>query len=67
MEDGLDWYAEPYDARRPQVCFDESSVQLVSETRCPLPPRPGQAACYDYEYKREGAANLFLCVQPLLG
>src|SRR5207249_11630646 len=67
MEDVLDLYAEPYDARRPQVCFDESPVQLVSETRCSLPPRPGQAACYDYEYKREGTANLFLCVQPLLG
>ena len=67
MEDVSDLYAEPYDARRPQVCFDESPVQLVSETRCSLPPRPGQAACYDYEYKREGTANLFLCVQPLLG
>jgi transposase len=67
MEDVLDLYAEPYDAQRPQVCFDESPVQLVSETRCPLPLRPGQAACYDYEYKREGTANLFLCVQPWLG
>jgi len=67
MEDVLDLYAEPYDPRRPQVCFDESPVQLVSETRSPLPVRPGRIACYDYEYKREGTANLFLFVQPLLG
>jgi hypothetical protein len=67
MEDVLDLYAEPYDPQRPQVCFDESPVQLVSETRRPLLVRPGQAACYDYEYKREGTANLFLFVQPLLG
>lgn len=67
MEDVLDLYAEPYDARRPQVCFDESPVQLVSETRRPLPPHPGWPECYDYEYKREGTANLFLCVQPLVG
>jgi transposase len=67
MEDVLDLYAEPYDARRPQVCFDESPVQLTSEKRHPLPARPGQSVCYDYEYKREGTANLFLFVQPLLG
>lgn len=67
MEDVLDLYSEPYDPQQPQVCFDESPVQLVSETRSPLVVRPGQAACYDYEYKREGTANLFLFVQPLLG
>jgi len=67
MEDVLDLYSEPYDRQQPLVCFDESPVQLVSETRSPLVVRPGQAACYDYEYKREGTANLFLLVQPLLG
>jgi transposase len=67
MEDVLDLYAEPYDPQRPVVCFDESPVQLVSEMRHPLPVRPGQVACYDYEYKREGTANLFLFVQPWLG
>jgi len=67
MEDVLDLYAEPYDPRRPQVCFDESPVQLTSETRRPLPMQPGQPACFDYEYKREGTANLFLFVQPLMG
>jgi hypothetical protein len=67
MEDVLDLYAEPYDARRPQVCFDESPVQLVSEVRQPLPTRPGRPARYDYEYRREGTAKLFLFVQPLRG
>lgn len=67
MEDVLDLYAEPYDPRHPQVCFDESPVQLVSETRQPLPVRPRQPARYDYEYRREGTANLFLFVQPLRG
>ena len=67
MEDVLDLYSEPYDARRPQVCFDESPVQLVSEVRQPLPTRPGQPARYDSEYRREGTANLFLFVQPLRG
>jgi hypothetical protein len=59
--------AEPYDARRPHVCFDGSPVPLTSERRCPLPTGPAQTACYDYEYKREGTANLFRCVQPLRG
>ena len=67
MEDVLDLYAEPYDGRRPQVCFDESPVQLISETRQPVPARPGQPTRYDYEYRREGTANLFLFVQPLCG
>jgi DDE superfamily endonuclease len=67
MEDRLDLYAELYDPQRPQVCFDESSVQLISETRRPLPRRPGQAECYDYEYPRHGTATLFLFVQPLQG
>ena len=67
MEDVLDLYAEPEDPRYPQVCFDESPVQLTSETRQPLPAQPGQPARYDTEYKREGTANLFLFVQPLRG
>ena len=60
-------YAEPDDPWYPQVCFDESPVQLTSETRLPLPARPGQPARHDSEYKREGTANLFLFVQPLQG
>lgn len=47
MEDVLDLYAEPYDARRPHICFDESPVQLISEVRHPLPTRPGHPARYD--------------------
>jgi hypothetical protein len=67
MEDVLDLYAKPYDRQHPQVCFDESPVQLVSETRTPLPVRPGQPECYDYEYQRQGTANLFLFGHPVLG
>ena len=67
LEDVLDLYAEPEDPRYPQVCFDESQVQLTSETRQPLPAQPGQPVRYDTEYKREGTANLFLFVQPLRG
>jgi hypothetical protein len=64
MEDVLDLYAEPYDPRRPMICFDEKSKQLIAETRTPLPPKPGQVARYDYEYKRNGTANLFLFCEP---
>ncbi len=67
MEDVLDLYAEPEDPRYPQVCFDESPVQMTSETRQPIPAQPGQPARYDTEYKREGTANLFLFVQPQRG
>jgi len=67
LEDVLDLYAEPEDPRYPQVCFDESPVQLTRETRQPLPAQPGQPVRYDTEYKREGTANLFLFVQPLRG
>ena len=44
MEDVLDLYAEPYDSQRPVVCFDETSTQLLAETRAPMPPRPGRPA-----------------------
>jgi hypothetical protein len=67
MEDVLEVYHRPYDAKRPVVCIDEKPQQLVSETRQPLPPRPGSPARYDYEYRREGVANLFLAFEPLLG
>ena len=67
MEDVLDLYAEPDDPRYPQVRFDESPVQLTSETRHLLPVRSGQPERDDCEYKREGTANLFLFVQPLRG
>jgi hypothetical protein len=67
MEDVLELYAEPYNAKQPVVCFDEKSVQLVAETRVPRLPAPGQTALYDYEYKRNGTANVFMLVQPLAG
>ena len=67
MEDVIEVYHRPYDERRPLVCIDESSKQLVSEVRAPLPPRPGTPARQDYEYKREGVANLFMVSEPLLG
>jgi transposase len=67
MEDVLDVYHRPYDEKRPLVCIDEQPVQLVSETRVPLPARPGTPARHDYEYKREGTANLFMVFEPLLG
>jgi hypothetical protein len=54
MEDVLDLYEEPYDEKRPVVCFDESPEQLIAEVRQPLPPEPGQPARYDVEYKRNG-------------
>lgn len=60
MEDVLDLYSEAYDEKQPQVCFDEKSYQLVSETRLPLPAKPGETLRYDYEYKREGVRNLFV-------
>jgi transposase len=60
MEDVLDLYAEPADPKRPVVCFDETPTQLIGEVRQPIPARPGQPERYDYEYKRNGTANLFM-------
>ena len=67
MEDVLDLYEEPHDPQRPVVCFDETSTQLLAETRPPLPPRPGRPLRQDYEYRREGTRNLFLACEPLAG
>ena len=67
MEDVLDLYAEPYDSARPVVCFDETSTQMLSDTRDPLPAEPGKPKREDYEYRREGTRNLFLVCEPLAG
>jgi hypothetical protein len=67
MEEVLDLYAEPYDARRPKVNFDEKSVQLIAEPRPPLPTSPGHPARIDYEYQRNGTANLFVMCEPQAG
>jgi hypothetical protein len=67
MEAVLEVYAEPYDPRRPKVNFEETSKQLIQETRVPLPAQPGQPQRYDYEYERNGTRNLFLFVEPQSG
>jgi hypothetical protein len=73
MEDVLELYEEPYDAQRPVVCFDETSKQLIEETRVSLPAQPaekghpGQRERYDYEYQRNGTRNLFMHCEPKAG
>ena len=67
MEDVLDFYAEPYDPQRPVACFDETSTQLLAETRPSLPPQPGLPLRQDYEYRRGDTRNLFLACEPLAG
>lgn len=67
MEEVLDLYATAYDPLRPKVNFDESSKQLIKETRTPLPAQPGQFERYDYEYERNGVRNLFMLVEPQAG
>jgi len=65
MEHILDVYQRPYNAKEPVVCFDETSKQLIAETRTPLPMQPGEPQRYDTEYERRGTANLFLYFEPL--
>lgn len=67
MEDVLDLYEEPYDPKRPKVNFDETSKQLIAETRVPLPPKLGKPVYYDYEYQRNGTRNLFMFCEPQAG
>jgi len=67
MEDVLAVYTRPHDPARPLVCLDEVSKQLVAETRIPIPMKPGRPACHDYEYRRNGTANLFMAFAPLEG
>ncbi len=67
MEDVLDVYERPFDPRFPLVGMDELHVQLIGETRTSLPAAPGRPARVDYEYVRNGTANLFLAVEPLTG
>ena len=67
MEDVLDLYAEPYDPKRPVVCFDETSKQLVAEKRAPIPAKAGRRERFDYEYQRNGTRNLFMICEPLAG
>ena len=67
MEDVLDVYTRPYDPRYPLVCMDETSKQLLADTRTPQPMRPGRPERIDYEYARGGVGNLFLFCEPLRG
>ena len=67
MEDVLEVCQRPHDPERPLVCFDETSKQLIKETRTPIAAKPGRPARHDYEYERNGVANLFMMVAPLEG
>ena len=67
MENVLTVYQRPLDPAYPVVCVDETSKQLVKETRLPLAMKPGQIERYDYEYERNGTANLFMLFAPFLG
>ena len=67
MENVLEVYHRPYDAKRPVVCMDEKSKQLVGEICKPIPAGPGEVERCDYEYERNGTANLFMMVEPLRG
>jgi DDE superfamily endonuclease len=67
MEDVLEVYTRPHDPRRPQVCLDETSRQLLAEVNPPHPLAPGRPARQDYEYRRGGVCNLFLVTEPLAG
>jgi hypothetical protein len=67
MEEVLDVYTQPHDPQVPLVCLDETSKQLVLETRTPIPMKPGRPQRVDYEYERGGTANLFMLFAPLEG
>jgi len=67
MEDVLAVYTRPRDRDCPLVCLDETSKQLIAETRVPVPMKPGRPARFDYEYQRNGTANLFMLFAPLEG
>ena len=67
MEDVLAVYTRPRDPNCPLVCLDETSKQLIAETRVPLPMQVGRPARFDYEYQRNGTANLFMLFAPLEG
>ena len=67
IEDVLEVYQMPYDPQIPMVCMDEQPVQLIKEVRKPLPAAEGKPEHYDYEYERNGTANIFLFTEPLSG
>jgi len=67
MEDVLEVYHRPFNPKRPMVCMDESSKQLIGEVHAPIPAAPGHPVLMDDEYVRNGVAEIFLAVEPLAG
>jgi hypothetical protein len=67
MEQVLDTYAQPYDPACPVLCMDEQPVQLLKETRTPIPASKDHGKRIDYEYERAGTANVFMFTEPLAG
>jgi hypothetical protein len=67
MEEVLETYEKPYDPRRPVVCMDEQPVQLLKETRTPIPATAQHGKRVDYEYERAGTADIFMFTEPLAG
>lgn len=67
MEEVLETYAQPYDARHPVWCMDEQPVQLLKETRVPIPATRTHPRRVDYEYERAGTASIFMFCEPLSG
>ena len=67
MEDILEIYHQPYNIRQPVICMDEKPIQLIKEVRIPLPAKPGQPESFDFEYQRNGTANIFLFTEALTG
>ena len=67
MENVLEVYKRPHDPNRPVICMDEKPKQLIRETRSPIQCKKGQPLRYDFEYERNGTANVFLFVEPLKG
>jgi len=67
MEDILDVYTRKHNKKRPLVCIDEFSRQLIGEVRTPIPAEPGKPERFDTEYKRNGTCEIFMCAAPLEG
>jgi DDE superfamily endonuclease len=67
MEEVLETYAQPYDPRYPKICMDEQPIQLLKETRLPIPATPEHPRRVDYEYERAGTASIFMFCEPLSG
>jgi len=67
MEKILDLYEQPYDPKRPLICYDERPCQLISDVVVPLPMKPGRSRCEDYHYKRNGVCSILIAFEPLTG